>query len=165
MKDLRIALDIDDTILDFYGSYVKKFGNPKNDTEISKNVFTIRNDSTFWNNLPLLEKPNFEPAIYATKRINNKLFTKKSLIKNKLPIKPIYQTICQKSNKANIIKGRCDVLIDDNIQNVKSCIKSGVPALLIDRPHNKHIDFKYRIYRLDKEEIAKAYNLLIKEWK
>lgn len=165
MNNLRIALDLDDTILDFRGSYVKKFGNPKSDQEITKNVYTLRNDSKFWNNLPLLEKPNFEPTIYATKRINNKLFTKKSLIKNGLPIKPIYQTLYQKSNKADIIKGRCDVLIDDSIFNVKSCIEAGVPALLIDRNHNKHVDFKYRIYRLDKEEIQKAYDLLIKEWK
>lgn len=165
MEDLKIALDLDDTVLDFRGSYVKKFGNPKTDQEISKNVFTLRNNSIFWSNLPLLEKPNFEPVIYATKRINNKLFTKKSLLKNGLPIKPIYQTLCQKSNKADIIKGRCDVLIDDSIFNVLSCIKAGVPALLIDRDHNKHVDFKYRIYHLDKEEIRRAYNLLIKEWK
>jgi hypothetical protein len=50
-------------------------------------------------------------------------------------------------------------LIDDSISNVQNAIKSGLPALLIDRPHNQNGDPVFRIYSLDIEEIVWAYNL------
>jgi uncharacterized HAD superfamily protein len=65
----------------------------------------------------------------------------------------------QHGNKADMIKGRCDVLIDDSIDNVMKAIKSGLPALLIDRPHNQNGDPVFRIYSLDIEEIKYAYQL------
>ena len=68
----------------------------------------------------------------------------------------------QHGNKADIIKGRCDVLIDDSYSNVIKCIDSGLPALLIDRPHNKHINTPFRIYSLRYSEIEGKYNKL---WK
>jgi hypothetical protein len=40
-------------------------------------------------------------------------------------------------------------------------IKSGLPALLIDRPHNQNGDPVFRIYSLDIDEIREAYNLLL----
>jgi uncharacterized HAD superfamily protein len=81
------------------------------------------------------------------------------LAKYGLPIKPIYQMYYQHGNKADMIKGRCDVLIDDSIDNVMKAIKSGLPALLIDRPHNQNGDPVFRIYSLDIEEIKYAYQL------
>ena len=157
---IRIACDIDDTIVDFLGHYKKYF--PKESDMISKNitknVYKLRYNKDFWENIPLLEAPNFEPYIYSTKRINSKVYTKNCLFKLGLPIKPIYQTICQLSNKADIIKGRCDVLIDDSIFNVKKAIKAGLPALLISRPHNINIEFEFRIDKLEYREIEKMYN-------
>ena len=38
---LKISMDLDGCLCDFYGPYFKKFGNPKKDTEISKNVQNI----------------------------------------------------------------------------------------------------------------------------
>lgn len=160
-NNLRIALDLDDTVFDFYEAYKNKFPNSKNHTEvtITKNVFKLRHDKDFWENLSLIERPNFEPAIYATKRINPKSYTRNCLRKHNLPIKPIYQMVLQQGNKADMIKGRCDVLIDDSISNVKKAIASGLPALLIDRPHNQNGDPVFRIYSLDIEEIKEAYKL------
>ena len=40
----------------------------------------------FWENLPLLERPNFEAYIYATKRINSKKYTRNCLIKKRLNV-------------------------------------------------------------------------------
>ena len=156
---IRIALDIDDTILDFLGFYKQYFSRDVDmiSKNITKNVYKLRNNKYFWEHLPLLEAPNFEPHIYSTKRINSKTYTRNCLNRYDLPIKPIYQTICQLSNKADIIKGRCDVLIDDSIFNVKKAIKVGLPALLISRPHNQHIDFEYRIDKLDIVEIERMY--------
>lgn len=59
--------------------------------------------------------------------------------------------------KADKIKGRCDVLIDDSLFNVTKAIQSGLPALLIDRPHNQNVECEFRIYNLDYEEILDAY--------
>ena len=63
--------------------------------KITKNVLALRKNKDFWENLPLLELPNFEPCIYATKRINSKVYTRNCLIKHGLPIKPIYQIYTQ----------------------------------------------------------------------
>ena len=125
---------------------------------ITKNVRKLLYDRDFWENLELLERPNFEPHIYSTKRIVQKSYTRNSLIKNGLPIKPIYQTYNQNGNKADKIKGRCDVLIDDSSSNVTKAIKSGLPALLIDRPHNHNVECEFRIYNLDYSEILDTYN-------
>lgn len=157
---IRIAIDLDDTIFDFLGAYRQNFPGEINMTEpkITKNVLALRKNKDFWENLPLLESPNFEPCIYATKRINSKVYTRNCLIKYGLPIKPIYQIYTQKGNKANIIKGHCDVLVDDSAFNCYQAMKVGFPAILITRPHNVDSDYPYRVDRLDLEEIIKVYN-------
>ena len=159
MNNLRIALDIDDTILKWFEAYQKRFPGERNLVQhiITRNVRKLQYDREFWENLELLERPNFEPHIYATKRIIQKSYTRNSLIKNGLPIKPIYQMHYQNGNKADLIKGRCDVLIDDSYSNVAKAIKSGLPALLIDRPHNQNVECEFRIYHLDYNEILDAY--------
>lgn len=157
--NLRIALDLDDTIFDWIGEFTKKY--PKldwsNDHKITKLVHDMRTDKQFWENLPLLERPNFEPAIYATKRISSKKYTRVNLAKYDLPIKPIYQIITQCGNKADIIKGHCDVLIDDSVGNVIQAIKSGLPAMVITRPHNEHVEGIPRVNTLTIEEITKVF--------
>lgn len=159
---IRIACDIDDCIADFLNPYFEKFGKPKHDYEITRNVYKLRNNKEFWEGLPILEKPNFIPHIYCTKRINSKTYTKNWLLKHGFDMRPIYQMYHQQGNKADMIKGRCDVLIDDSYSNVVKCIKSGVPALLIDRPHNQRFGPMFRIYSLDRFEIEDTYGLLIK---
>lgn len=160
-KTLRIALDLDDTVFDFWKAYMEIFPKKEDLVEwkITKNVVSLKKNKEFWENLPLLEMPNFEPHIYATKRINSKVYTKNCLIKNGLPLKPIYQMYYQHGNKADMIKGKCDVLIDDSVSNVMKAIRSGLPALIIDRPHNQTEDPLFRIYSLDIEEIKYAYEL------
>ncbi|MGN0966192.1 MAG: hypothetical protein ACI4OP_01185 [Candidatus Coprovivens sp.] len=162
---LKIALDIDQTIADFLNPYYNRFGYTNKDYKITKNVFRIlRHDRKFWVNLPVIERINFDPILYCTKRVNNKNWTKEWLRVNNLPIKPIYQMYYQHGNKADMIKGRCDVLIDDSISNVEKAIQSGLPSLLIDRPHNRNVYSKYRIYHLDINEIEQAYESLFLGW-
>lgn len=160
---IRIALDLDDTIFDFLGAYRERFPGDKNlkEPRITKNVWSLRKDKKFWEELPLLEMPNFEPCIYATKRINSKNYTRKCLSRYGLPDKPIYQIYNQTGNKANIIKGHCDVLIDDSVYNCCQALQVGFPAILITRPHNIHINYPYRINRLDIEEILEVYKSIV----
>ncbi len=81
LENIRIGLDIDDCLADFWGAYIARFGQPKSDFEITKNVERIlKNDRNFWLNLPKLRDLDFEPTLYCTKRVNNKAWTKKWLI-------------------------------------------------------------------------------------
>lgn len=162
-RKLRIALDLDQCIFNWIKAHEQKFHcnlDQMSDEEITQQVLSIKKDKTFWSNLELLERPDFEPCIYATKRINSKIYTRANLKKYGLPIKPIYQIDSQSDNKARIIKGRCDILIDDSWFNVQQCLEVGLPALLITRPHNAHINTKYRINHLLYNEIESKYNEL-----
>lgn len=158
---MKIALDLDSTIAGFEISYNKHFKtdlSKEPDWLITKRVYKLRHNRDFWTNLPVIDEIDFIPEIYATKRINPKSYTREWLLKNGFPDRPIYQTIYQRGNKADIIKGRCDILIDDSFSNVIKCINSGVPSLLIDRPHNRHIGTPYRIFSLTSNEIIDKYN-------
>lgn len=51
---LRIGLDLDDTLNEFMNPYLKRFGYPKSDGEITKNVQRVLiKDRKWWINLPI----------------------------------------------------------------------------------------------------------------
>ena len=158
VEKLRIGLDIDDTLVDFWGAYIETFGYPAKDHIITRNVRKLKSNKQFWENLKKLRDIDFVPELYCTKRINSKKFTRNSLSKNGFPIRPIYQMYYQKGNKAEMIKGRVDVFVDDSVSNYKDLIESGIPCLLIDSPGNQWFDTPYRIYDLSYDTIMKAYN-------
>lgn len=158
MTDLKIGLDIDDTLLDFFVEYLKVFRKPKSNSEITKNVYKLRKNKQFWENLPKLRDIDFIPELYCTKRISSKTYTRNSLKKHGFPIVPIYQMYYQHGNKATMIKGKTDVFIDDSVSNFQKMNKSGVFCLLIDAPHNKHIETNLRIFDLQYETILNKYN-------
>ena len=163
-KALRIALDIDDTLVSFNEQFFNTFPfiNPNDSHAITKQVWALRHSGDFWENLNLLERPvGFEPTIYATKRVNSKQFTRTNLVKLGLPIKPIYQTYTQSGNKVDKIKGHCDLLIDDSIYNVKQALMVGFPAICISRPHNLYDTSVPRIDRLHIEDIIDVYNRIV----
>lgn len=165
MMKLKICLDLDDCIFDWRNAHEQKFNcvvSKLSFEEVNNQVFSCKKDKNFWSNLNLLERPDFEPVCYCTKRINSKVYTKTCLNKHNLPIKPIYQVYNQHDNKARFIKGRCDVLIDDSYDNVIQCIKAGVPAFLIERPHNKHIKTPYKVKKLQYKLIEEKYNELFR---
>lgn len=159
---MRIGLDLDGTVDDFMNPYLERFGNPKKDSEITKNVTQILSkDRDFWLSLPVLRYIDFIPELYCTKRVNPKQWTRKWLIEHGFPNRPIYQMYYQHGNKATMIKGRVDVFVDDSISNFIKLNLSGVPCLLIDQPDNQEWGPVGRIYSLNKEEIVDAYNLFI----
>ena len=159
---MRIGLDLDGTVDDFMNPYLERFGKPKKDTEITKNVQQILSkDRNFWLNLPVLRHIDFVPELYCTKRVNPKQWTRKWLIEHGFPNRPIYQMYYQHGNKANMIKGRVDVFVDDSISNFIKLNLSGVPCLLIDQPDNQEWGPIGRIFTLNKQEIIDAYNLFI----
>lgn len=157
---LKISMDLDGCLCDFYGPYFKKFGNPKKDTEISKNVQNILlKDKDFWLNLPVLNQLNFTPKQYTTARIIPKQWIREYLEKEMFPKAPIYQIFGYSLSKYSKIKmGGCHLHIDDSLSVFMDLNKRGIPCLLLDSPSNQNWDEPIgRIFSLDKDEIEDAY--------
>ena len=159
---LRIGLDIDEVLADWWNPYLKRFRFPKSDYEITRNcVRKLSRDRNFWLNLPVLRYPcNFEPVLYCTKRSCLKTYSKEWLDINDFPHKPVYQVYCQTDNKARYIKGRVDIFIDDSINNFIQMNLSGVPCLLMDTQFNQSWGPIGRVYSLNYEEIEESYYLM-----
>ena len=154
---MRIGLDLDGTVDDFMNPYLERFGKPKKDSEITRNVQQILSkDRNFWLSLPVLRYIDFVPELYCTKRVNPKQWTRKWLVEHGFPNRPIYQMYYQHGNKANMIKGRVDVFVDDSVSNFIKLNLSGVPCLLIDQPDNQSWGPIGRIFTLNKQEIVDA---------
>jgi hypothetical protein len=111
--------------------------------------------------LPVINYLNFEPTLYCTKRVICKTWTKQWLSENGFPDKPVYQVACQCRNKADFVKGKVDVFVDDSVTNFIQMNLSGVPCLLLDKDYNQDWGPIGRIYSLDINEIEDAYDLFM----
>lgn len=164
MYNLKISLDIDGCICDFYNPYIQKYGIPKNDLDITKNVIgPLRNDKDFWLSLPVINKPTFVVHQYTTARTIKKSWIKAYLKKVNMPVAPVYQLFNHKISKVPKIKlGGCNLHIDDSLSVFIDCNLHGIPCLLMDNPSNQHFNTIARINSLNKEEIEECYNLFMK---
>lgn len=160
---LRISLDLDDTIVSFNDHYISRFGEPKKDIEITKNVRgVLLKDKNFWMTQPLVNIPDFIPVQYTTARIIPKRWIREQLVINQLPPSPVYQIMGIGLSKAKMLRGRVDVHIDDSLTVFKDLNSKGIPCLLIDAPHNQEWGPVGRIYSLSLKEIEEAYDLFMK---
>lgn len=159
---IKIGLDLDDTCNYWYNVYVELFGPNRSNEQITRDVRKLRLNKEFWTSLPVKCRPEgFNPTLYCTKRINPKSYTKQWLEENNFPMAPIYQMLYLYGNKADIIKGRIDVFVDDSISNMVQMNLSGVPCLLMDSESNQDWGPVGRVYSLDIYEIEDAYHLLL----
>lgn len=165
---LKIFSDIDDVLVSFIDAYKEKFKNDPRcmeDKTITRNVQQVlRTDKNFWLGLKAIRTPEIHISGYCTKRIIPKNWTRESLRKNNFPDGPIYQQYYQYGSKARLIKGRCNVLLDDSVSNFINCNLNGVPCLLVDTPFNRA---KWspigRIYSLKQEEVESAYKYFMED--
>lgn len=156
---LRIGLDLDDTCNLWWDLYIARFGQPKDDYIITRHVQQVlKKDKDFWVNLPVKHHPDFDVTLYCTKRVNKKSWTKEWLAKNHFPMAPVYQVYTQSKNKADVIKGRVDVFIDDSVSNFEAMTSAGMFCLLMDAPNNRDYKTNLRVYSLKYEEIESLYN-------
>ena len=164
---LRIGLDIDDVLADFWNGYCRYFNTDDNpemleDSIITRNVERVlKKDRNFWVNLEVVDFPNFVPELYCTKRVNNKAWTKEFLYVNGFPDRPVYQIHSQGKNKADLIKGKVDIFVDDSLRNVMQCNNSGVPTLLYHTERTEDFPL-FKVFSLDREEILETYAFLCK---
>lgn len=163
-SSLKISLDLDDTIFSFTDHYVSKFGKPKSDIEITKNVNTIlKKDHNFWLSQPIISFPNFIPHMYCTARIISKYLIKKQLIINNLPKAPIYQIKGYGLSKFSKVRmGGCDLHIDDSLSVFFDLNLKGFPCLLYTNNGNLSWGDVGRIHTLNLDEIELAYNSILK---
>ena len=165
LKNLRIGLDIDDTLACFFDAYkvyfnTKKYPYRLKERNITKNVVRVlKFDRNFWIDLAVKNRITFVPELYCTSRVCNKLWTKEWLKRNNFPNSPVYQIYGHGVNKAKYIKGKVDIFIDDSVLNFEMLNASGVPCLLLDAPHNQHWGHGGRIYSLNLDEILEEYFL------
>ena len=164
---LRTGLDIDDVLADFWSAYCERFdtaNNPKmlESERITRNVQRIlKHDKEFWLSLKPIVELDFVPELYCTKRVCNKRWTRQWLIENGFPDRPIYQMVNQHGNKADMIKGRVDVFVDDSVSNVIKMNKSGIPTLLKHTCTNEHI-VTGKIFEISRDTIIDGYVYLKK---
>ena len=161
MNRLVISLDIDGCICDFYNPYIDRFGIPKKDNEISKNIYRVLSkDKDFWLNLPVINKPTFKVHQYTSARSIPKAWIKKYLEDNAMPKAPVYQLLNYYLSKVPRIKmGGCNLHIDDSLRVFIDCNLNGIPCLLMDNPSNQDWGPIGRIYSLDKDEVEDCYHL------
>lgn len=161
IKRLEIGLDLDDTVFGFSEGYLRRFKKfPKYDWAITRNVTHILSkERDFWINLPVIRRPNFEPKLYCSSRVNKKAWTKKAIDINDLPNSPLYQVPGYHIPKSKYIKGRVDVFIEDSPHQWKALNTAGIPCLLINGENNREYGPILKIYSLDKDEIEDAYYL------
>lgn len=159
--NLKISMDLDGCLCDFYGPYLEKFGNPPNEKTITKHVNTVlRKDKDFWMNLPVINELNWIPKQYTTARIIKKQWIKEYLDKMMFPKAPIYQIFGYSLSKYQKIKmGGCHLHIDDSLSVFQDLNTKGIPCLLLDSISNKQWGPIGRIYSLDEEEIIETYYL------
>ena len=161
IKHLRISCDIDGCLADFNSGYLKRFKKwPNHDWAITRNVkYILSKEREFWLNLPVLNTLNFTPKMYCSARLNNRNWTKKYLELNGFPKAPLFQVPGYELSKAKVLKGRCDVHIEDSVKNFIDLNSKGIPCLLYDTPENRHLGPVLRIYSFNEEEITDAYYL------
>lgn len=159
--NLKISLDIDGCICDFYNPYIQRFGIPKKDSDITKNVVRIlQDDKEFWLSLPVINRPSFSVKQYTTARSIPKSWIKEYLECSDMPKAPVYQLYSHCLSKVPRIKmGGCNLHIDDSLKVFIDCNLNGIPCLLMDNPSNQDWGPIGRIYSLDKDEVEDCYYL------
>lgn len=160
---IKISLDLDGTVLEFYNHYISRFGVPKTDLEITKNVVgPLRKDKDFWLTQPLINVPNFKPHCYCTSRVIEHRWIREQLVINNLPIAPVYQVHGVALSKYPQLKrSSANVHVDDSLSVFMDLNKKGQPCLLLDSPNNQSWGPIGRIYSLDKDEIEDTYHLFL----
>lgn len=159
--NLKISVDLDNTVFEWDHYYESIFGKPKNSYEITKNVRgVLLKDKNFWLNQPLIRHLNFTPRCYCTARIISKSLIRKQIQINNLPNAPVYQVHGYGLSKAfQIKKSGSEVHIDDSLSVFIDLNLKGIPCLLIDSENNQKWGPIGRIYSLNKEEIEECYYL------
>lgn len=163
---MNIYLDIDDVVADWIPTFCKRYNCPipktwDNPYITSDRLEELSQDKNFWVELPLRHSVNFRPKGYLSARGIPKKWTYEFMKLNKIPGRSNINQVPWNFSKIEKLKElKCDIFIDDKPQTFEDCHKAGIFCLLMDAPHNQHIETEYRIYDLDINKIIEKYDSL-----
>lgn len=133
---MKVALDIDDVLADFYGGICKTCDRPEVKTDIwdgvdkckwiIKSMDLVNTNKFFWKHLSRISNPNsinFDVKCYITSSPINMVMTRyKWLIDNGFPDVPVYYS---KDKLKLMIALDIDILVDDRPSTIEKVNKGG----------------------------------------
>ena len=149
----KIALDIDEVLADFIGSYNEKYDVETTPTQwnfdpkIKERLDELKEDKEFWLNIKPLINPNeipFEPHCYITSRPCNTEWTEEWLKNNGFSSRPIYMATDLKDKAELAIEAKIDWFIDDRFENFLLLERAGICCFLWNAPHNQRYDVGFK---------------------
>lgn len=161
---LTIYLDLDDVIFAWNLAYAERFKTnvPKGWSKSNlmvKRLNILAKEKDFWLNLPIKNRPNFQPDGFLSARGIFKAWTKESLKINNIPGRSNVHQVGWGESKIQKLKSfGCDIFIDDKPETFRDCNKNGIFCLLMDASSNQNVKTDLRIHDLDINNIMKMYN-------
>lgn len=155
----RIGLDLDGVIFNFDKAYEERFKIKMNPYwtatyQMGEHLKELENDKSFWINLEVLNRPEFEVTAYITSRSIPKEWIEESIQKNGLPCAPIH-TVPWNHSKIEILKSlNLNCFIDDKFENFKEANNAGITTYLMNSESNQYYNVgARRIYNLKRSSI------------
>ncbi|MCB1711624.1 MAG: HNH endonuclease [Candidatus Riesia sp.] len=145
---MRVGLDIDGVLLNYEEHFLEYLNLPKHhpdrwdDPRFVNNFKLIEKDENFWLGIPRIFDPKylyFIPEIYVTARPVSTEITRKSLISNGFPDRPII-TVGHGGSKVEPLLGKVDIFVEDSFANYMELNKAGIRTILVTRSHNREED-------------------------
>ena len=155
LGDVKIALDIDEVLCDWLGSWcerfkydVPEFWNFSYDNKAHfESLHSSGELEEFYLSLQPKIKPSelpFEPYCYITSRSVPTEITQKWLQMNGFPSAPVH-SVGFGISKVEVAKREgIDIMIDDSYANYKELNNAGICCFLWDAPHNRRYDVGFK---------------------
>ena len=149
---MKVALDVDGVIANFYKAACQKFDEEYEEVKDWDTPFILHNwneivaDTEFWRNLPVLNMPDFQFHCYLTSIPQEIIEHRQHWIdSNVMPDRPLMVSY---DKVAIADEHDLDVLIDDKPDNIEKWIKSGRIAIQYI-PHYSKMPLKSPYYTND----------------
>lgn len=160
---MNIYLDIDDVVADWVPTFCRRYDCPIPTTWTNPHITMerlteLRKDKQFWTELPMRHRPDFRPKGFLSARSVPKAWSREFMKINNIPGRSNINHVPWNVSKVEKLRElKCDIFIDDKVETFEECHEAGIFCLLMDAPHNQHIETKYRIYDLKLRNITKLW--------